>query len=208
MREVVYNKLAMDVRAQAICTDTACLTAGEKAIGTYGPTEEPAPNKEIIKLEKFVITGGEPWAGKVAELSSTRICGCRHSARYKFLAADACVIENLPDISDVAVSLKLFSVLGAKVPNINRNTYEIDTTHLQHHQCADDLWSDAGQLLLPGCAAVPFWQGAGGYARRHCNLGPAIEPHLKVFSALGAEDSVDYGMTSVRAEELNTAPIS
>ena len=45
------------------------------------------------------------------------------------LAADVCVIENLPDISDVAVSLKILSVLGAKVRMLNKNTYEIDTTH-------------------------------------------------------------------------------
>ena len=33
-----------------------------------------------------------------------------------------CVIENLPDISDVAVSLKILSVLGAQIKMINRNT--------------------------------------------------------------------------------------
>ena len=41
-----------------------------------------------------------------------------------------------------------------------------------------------------------------------CNLGPRpIDQHLKVFSALGAEDSVDYGMITVRAKELNGAHI-
>ena len=41
-----------------------------------------------------------------------------------------------------------------------------------------------------------------------CNLGPRpIDQHLKVFSALGAEDSVDYGMITVRAKEMNGAHI-
>ncbi len=40
-----------------------------------------------------------------------------------------------------------------------------------------------------------------------CNLGPRpIDQHLKVFSALGAEDSVDYGMITVRAKGAERCP--
>ena len=79
-------------------------------------------------MEKFVITGGKPLHGEVI------ISGAKNAAvgilPATILAADVCVIENLPDISDVAVSLKILSVLGAKVRMLNKNTYEIDTTHL------------------------------------------------------------------------------
>ncbi len=124
------------------------------------------------------------------------------------LAADVCVIENLPDISDVAVSLKILSVLGAKVRMLNKNTYEIDTTHLTGTNVPDDLsrqmrasYYFLGALLSRfGKAEVAM---PGG-----CNLGPRpIDQHLKVFSALGAEDSVDYGMITVHADELNGAHI-
>ena len=85
-------------------------------------------DKEIIKVEKFVITGGKPLHGEVT------ISGAKNAAvgilPATILAADVCVIENLPDISDVAVSLKILSTLGAQVKMLNRNTYEIDTTHL------------------------------------------------------------------------------
>ena len=64
-------------------------------------------------MEKFVITGGKPLHGEVT------ISGAKNAAvgilPATILAADVCVIENLPDISDVAVSLKILSVLGAKV---------------------------------------------------------------------------------------------
>jgi len=105
------------------------------------------------------------------------------------LAADVCVIENLPDISDVAVSLKILSTLGAQVKMLNRNTYEIDTTHLTGTNVPDDLsrqmrasYYFLGALLSRfGRAQVAM---PGG-----CNLGPRpIDQHLKVFSALGAED--------------------
>ena len=49
------------------------------------------------------------------------------------------MIENLPDISDVAVSLKILSTLGASIKMLNRNTYEIDTTHLNSTNVPDDL---------------------------------------------------------------------
>ena len=164
-------------------------------------------DKEIIKVEKFVITGGKPLHGEVT------ISGAKNAAvgilPATILAADVCVIENLPDISDVAVSLKILSVLGAKVRMLPQNTYEIDTTHLTGTNVPDDLsrqmrasYYFLGALLSRfGKAQVAM---PGG-----CNLGPRpIDQHLKVFSALGAEDSVDYGMITVRTkQELTGAHI-
>ena len=174
--------------------------------GTLTGLRLRASDKEIIKLEKFVITGGKSLHGEVT------ISGAKNAAvgvlPATILAADVCVIENLPDISDVAVSLKILSVLGAQIKMINRNTYEIDTTHLTGTNVPDDLsrqmrasYYFLGALLSRfGKAQVAM---PGG-----CNLGPRpIDQHLKVFSALGAEDSVDYGMISVRAKEMNGAHI-
>ena len=105
--------------------------------GTLTGLRLRASDKEIIKLEKFVITGGKPLHGEVT------ISGAKNAAvgvlPATILAADVCVIENLPDISDVAVSLKILSVLGAQIKMINRNTYEIDTTHLTGTNVPDDL---------------------------------------------------------------------
>ena len=174
--------------------------------GTLTGLRLRASDKEIIKLEKFVITGGKPLHGEVT------ISGAKNAAvgvlPATILAADVCVIENLPDISDVAVSLKILSTLGAQVKMLNRNTYEIDTTHLTGTNVPDDLsrqmrasYYFLGALLSRfGKAQVAM---PGG-----CNLGPRpIDQHLKVFSALGAEDSVDYGMITVRAKEMNGAHI-
>ena len=174
--------------------------------GTLTGLRLRASDKEIIKLEKFVITGGKPLHGEVT------ISGAKNAAvgilPATILAADVCVIENLPDISDVAVSLKILSVLGAQIKMINRNTYEIDTTRLTGTNVPDDLsrqmrasYYFLGALLSRfGKAQVAM---PGG-----CNLGPRpIDQHLKVFSALGAEDSVDYGMITVRAKEMNGAHI-
>ena len=72
-----------------------------------GPVTKRAHDKEIIKLEKFVVTGGKALHGEVT------ISGAKNAAvgilPATILAADVCVIENLPDISDVAVSVKILS---------------------------------------------------------------------------------------------------
>ena len=44
------------------------------------------------------------------------------------LAGGKCVLENVPAINDVRVSLRTLSALGAQVRMLNKNTYEIDTT--------------------------------------------------------------------------------
>ena len=110
-------------------------------------------------MEKFVITGGKPLHGAVT------ISGAKNAAvgilPATILAGDVCVIENLPDISDVAVSLKILSVLGAQIRMLNRNTYEIDTTHLTSTNVPDDLsrqmrasYYFLGALMWPCPAAV------------------------------------------------------
>ena len=141
---------------------------------TFWACGERDCDKEIIKLEKFVITGGKPLHGEVI------ISGAKNAAvgilPATILAADVCVIENLPDISDVAVSLKILSVLGAKVRMLNKNTYEIDTTHLTGTNVPDDLsrqmrasYYFLGALLSRfGKAEVAM---PGG-----CNLGPPHRP--------------------------------
>ena len=91
-----------------------------------GPVTKRAHDKEIIKLEKFVVTGGKALHGEVT------ISGAKNAAvgilPATILAADVCVIENLPDISDVAVSLKILSTLGAQVKMLNKNICEYGNT--------------------------------------------------------------------------------
>ena len=157
-------------------------------------------------MEKFVINGGKPLQGEVT------ISGAKNAVvailPATILAADKCVIENVPAISDVAVSLEILTALGAKVRMLNKNTYEIDTTHINSTEVPDDLSRQMrASYYFLGALLGRFGSGQvampGG-----CNLGPRpIDQHLKAFSALGAQDSVDYGMITVRATELNGARI-
>ncbi|HJA25278.1 MAG TPA: UDP-N-acetylglucosamine 1-carboxyvinyltransferase [Candidatus Fournierella merdigallinarum] len=157
-------------------------------------------------MEKFVINGGRPLVGEVT------ISGAKNAAvailPATILAADKCVIENLPAISDVTVSLQILSALGAKVRMLTKNSYEIDTTHIIATQVPDELsrqmrasYYFLGALLGRfGCGRVAM---PGG-----CNLGPRpIDQHLKAFCALGAQDSVEYGMIEVSGQPLTGAHV-
>ena len=131
-------------------------------------------------MEKFVITGGKPLHGEVI------ISGAKNAAvgilPATILAADVCVIENLPDISDVAVSLKILSVLGAKVRMLNKNTYEIDTTHLTGTNVPDDLSRQmrASYYFLGALNTLRCWS---------MGRGPRLQPPGMATSALPKRDS-------------------
>ncbi len=157
-------------------------------------------------MEKFVINGGHPLKGEVS------ISGAKNAAvailPATILAAGKCVIENLPCISDVTASLHILSALGAQVKLINKNTYEIDTTFLSGTEVPDDLSRQMrASYYFLGALLARFGEAQvampGG-----CNLGPRpIDQHLKAFNAIGATDSVDYGMISVSGNELVAAEI-
>ena len=157
-------------------------------------------------MEKFVINGGNPLQGEVT------ISGAKNAVvailPATILAADKCVIENVPAISDVAVSLEILTALGAKVRMLNKNTYEIDTTHINSTEVPDDLSRQMrASYYFLGALLGRFGSGQvampGG-----CNLGPRpIDQHLKAFNALGAGDSVEYGMIKVSGSPLKGAHV-
>lgn len=119
------------------------------------------------------------------------------------LAADRCILENLPNISDVGVCLEILSAMGAQVRTLDRHTVEIDTKGVCCTTVPDEMsrqmrasYYFIGALLGRfGKAAVSM---PGG-----CNLGPRpIDQHLKAFAALGAKDSVENGMIDVQTAQL------
>lgn len=152
-------------------------------------------------MEKFVIRGGKALSGDVL------IGGAKNAAvailPATILAADKCLIENLPCISDVMASLQILSELGAGIRMISKNTYEIDTTHIDCTEVSNELSRQMrASYYFLGALLGRF--GAGQVAMPGgCNLGPRpIDQHLKAFTALGASDSVEYGMIRVHSDHL------
>lgn len=153
-------------------------------------------------MMKFRVAGGNRLHGEV------EISGAKNAAvailPAVVLAEDVCLIENLPNISDVALSLEILEALGATVRRIDTSTVEIDPRTIRSHIVPTELASRMrasyyfiGALLGRfGVAQVPM---PGG-----CNFGVRpIDLHLKGFSALGAETAQKAQMViEVSADKL------
>lgn len=152
-------------------------------------------------MEKFVINGGKPLKGKV------HISGAKNAAvailPAVLLADSPCIVENLPEISDVATLLRAIKSLGADVKFINKSTVEIDP------KSANSYVID--KKMAEGMRASSYFLGAllGRHNRARvappggCDFGVRpIDQHIKGFEALGARVIIENGMVDARAKQL------
>ena len=79
-------------------------------------------------MEKYIINGPSTLHGEV------EISGAKNAAvaiiPATVLAQDVCVIENVPNISDVTILFQILKDLGAQVRYLAKNTVEIDTRNI------------------------------------------------------------------------------
>ena len=152
-------------------------------------------------MEKFVINGGRPLHGEV------RISGAKNAAvailPAVLLSDGPCVIENLPDISDVSTILKTMQSLGAQIRMINKSTVEIDPRHVSSFVVS--------KKMAEGMRASSYFLGAllGRMLRARvappggCDFGVRpIDQHIKGFEALGAKMTIENGMVDAKAMSL------
>ena len=152
-------------------------------------------------MEKFVINGGRPLHGEV------RISGAKNAAvailPAVLLSDGPCVIENLPDISDVSTILKTMQSLGAQIRMINKSTVEIDPRHVNSFVVS--------KKMAEGMRASSYFLGAllGRMLRARvappggCDFGVRpIDQHIKGFEALGAKMTIENGMVDAKAMSL------
>jgi len=146
-----------------------------------------------------VIRGGKPLFGEV------EISGFKNAAVAIIPAAllvdGVCRIENIPQISDVTLCLRILENLGAGVRSINPHTVEIDCTHIRSTRTSYDLARKIrASYYLIGSLLGRFGQAEvampGG-----CNFGVRpIDQHVKGFTAMGAKVVVEGGFIHASAE--------
>ncbi len=152
-------------------------------------------------MEKFVINGGKALRGSV------HISGAKNAAvailPAVLLADSPCIIENLPEISDVATLLRAIKQLGAQIRVINKSTVEINPVP------ANSFVID--KRMAEGMRASSYFLGAllGRHNRARvappggCDFGVRpIDQHIKGFEALGAKVIIENGMVDARATTL------
>lgn len=157
-------------------------------------------------MEKYVIHGGTRLNGEVM------VSGAKNAAvailPATILCEEPCIIENIPNISDVASIIDILSEMGAKITVLNKNTLEIDASGIRQ---AEVPYNMARRMR-----ASSYFMGALLGRFHHskvplpggCDFGVRpIDQHLKSFSALGAKYTVESGVVILKADELNGAHI-
>ena len=150
-------------------------------------------------MTKYIVQGGKPLFGEV------EISGAKNAAVAIIPAAllvdGVCRIENIPQISDVTMSLKILEQLGAGIRSINPHTVEIDCTHIHTNRTSYELSRKLrASYYLIGALLGRFGQAEvampGG-----CNFGGVrpIDQHVKGFTALGAKVVVEGGFIHASA---------
>lgn len=151
-------------------------------------------------MERIVINGGKPLNGSI-EVSGMKnaalpiLMGC-------LLVEDKCIIENLPEIDDVTLSLKILKAMGLSVKMLNRNTVEIDSSFAVGGTAPIDLVRKMrASYYLLGAELGRFGRAYVGYPGG-CDFGVRpIDQHIKGFEALGAEVNVEGGYVEVVAKD-------
>lgn len=143
-------------------------------------------------MEKIVINGGAPLNGSIT------IGGMKNAALpvifASILVEDKCVIENLPNVSDVTRSLEILEAMGAVVERRADGSVSIDTTIInQGSSPAEIVGKLRASTYLLGAELARFGKARVGWPGG-CDFGiRPIDQHEKGFERLGATVSRDKG---------------
>ncbi len=144
-------------------------------------------------MKLITVCGGKKLYGSVG------IGGMKNSALpvifATILTRDKCIIENVPNVSDIALSFDILRLLGAQVTYYpNTNVAHIDTSTLSKNYATYDIVSRMrGSTYLIGALLGRFGSSAVGWPGG-CDFGTRpIDRHIKGFEALGAKCSFNDG---------------
>lgn len=161
---------------------------------------------EDFHVEKLVVTGGTPLKGEVL------ISGAKNAAVAILPAAllidGVCIIDNVPNISDVRLYIDILKSFGAKVEWTGEHELTLDTTHVSASDKSLELtrkfrasYYSLGSLLSR-CKLAQVGIPGG------CNLGARpMDLHIKGFEALGATVDVSQGKIIAKADKLEGTSI-
>lgn len=116
------------------------------------------------------------------------------------LVNDVCVLENIPEVSDITTSLEILSQMGARVSYHRPNTVHIDTTHIRQGTAPYELVKKMrGSTYLLGAELGRFGAATVGWPGG-CDFGSRpLDQHMKGFEALGASVNCDNGYIRLSA---------
>ncbi len=143
-------------------------------------------------MEKIVVDGGYSLSGKV------NVSGMKNAAVAVIFAAavpcDVCIIENIPEISDVADCLAILQSIGADIRIISQGKVRIDARNIRDEEAPLELVRKIrASYYLAGAMLGRFGNVKVGLPGG-CDFGVRpIDLHVKAFERLGAKVDLSGG---------------
>ncbi|MBE6606472.1 MAG: UDP-N-acetylglucosamine 1-carboxyvinyltransferase [Ruminococcaceae bacterium] len=150
-------------------------------------------------MEKIVIESSHPLYGSID------ISGAKNAAIpiifASFLTESKCIIENLPAISDVKLSLEILESMGCKIKMLSETSVEIDSSYAVGGTAPGELVRKMrGSYYLVGAELARFGKASVSFPGG-CDFGTRpIDQHIKGFEALGANTTIENGNIESVAE--------
>lgn len=156
-------------------------------------------------MGKIMVSGGRPLRGTV------RISGAKNSAvaliPAALLAESTVMLDNLPNLSDVAIYTEILQELGVRVQR-QGDQMIIDPSYISWKPVVNGkVRKLRASYYLMGALLGRFGKACIGLPGG-CNFQPRpIDQHIKGFEALGASVSTEQGAIYIRAKQLKGARI-
>jgi len=117
------------------------------------------------------------------------------------LVRGSCVLENIPQVSDITSTLEILRRMGAKITVRKNRSIRIDTAKIEQGSAPYDLVRQMrGSTYLLGAELGRFGTATVGWPGG-CDFGSRpLDQHMKGFEALGATVSTDKGYIRLSAE--------
>lgn len=153
-----------------------------------------------ICMEKIIVRGGNALRGSV------EIGGMKNAALPIIyacvLVGEKCVLENIPNVRDVSLSLNILRGMGARIRTLGKNSFEIDCADVVQGTSEYDLVTKIrGSYYLMGAELGRFGASRVGMPGG-CDFGTRpIDQHIKGFEALGAEVITEGGYVEMHTED-------
>ena len=157
-------------------------------------------------MDKLRIIGGRQLNGDI------RVSGAKNAALpilcASLLTADTLRLNNVPDLNDIATTLKLLTQLGVSATQHEANCVELSAQTLSSLEAPYELVKTMrASILVLGPLLARFGEARvslpGG-----CAIGQRpVDQHIKGLAAMGADITIEHGFVVAKAKRLKGACI-
>lgn len=156
-------------------------------------------------MDALQINGGIPLRGEVTVGGSKNACLPIFAATL--LTEEPCIIENVPNLSDIHFMAKILQHLGAEVSQIRPNTWEIKAKDIISHAPYDLVRKMRASICLLG-PLVARLRHAKVSLPGGCVIGQRpIDLHLKGLAKLGCDIEIKNGYININAKSIQGSSI-